>query len=163
KHLTTLAFSEKGSRSQFWAPVSKLEQNGDGFVTSAFKSWVTAANHADSYVSNSRSLNASSPLESTLYLVRKQQEGVAVVSAFDGLGLRGNDSAAVELKNISVAPRDLISDPGAGAKTMLEVVLPWFCIGTAAMANGICLAAVGTTATHLSSSGFEHDGTKLRD
>ena len=24
RHLTTLAFSEKGSRSQFWAPVSKL-------------------------------------------------------------------------------------------------------------------------------------------
>ena len=24
KHLTTLAFSERGSRSQFWAPVSKL-------------------------------------------------------------------------------------------------------------------------------------------
>src|SRR3954471_16909630 len=26
KHLTTLAFSESGSRSQFWAPVSSLEQ-----------------------------------------------------------------------------------------------------------------------------------------
>ena len=28
KHLTTLALSEKGSRSQFWAPVSKLARAG---------------------------------------------------------------------------------------------------------------------------------------
>ncbi|MCG8651216.1 MAG: acyl-CoA/acyl-ACP dehydrogenase, partial [Pirellulales bacterium] len=41
KHLTTLAFSERGSRSQFWAPVSQLREDGHGgFVTSASKSWV---------------------------------------------------------------------------------------------------------------------------
>jgi len=46
---------------------------------------------------------------------------------------------------------------------MLEVILPWFSIGTAAMANGICRAAVAATAAHLSTTGFEHDGTSLRD
>ena len=35
KHLTTLALSEKGSRSVFWIPMSKLEGNGAGFATSA--------------------------------------------------------------------------------------------------------------------------------
>ena len=37
KHLSTLALSEKGSRSQFWAPVSKLTAapSVDGFTTSA--------------------------------------------------------------------------------------------------------------------------------
>src|SRR6202035_4668730 len=49
KHLTTLAFSEKGSRSQFWAPVSKLAERNGTLVTSAQKSWVTSAHHADSY------------------------------------------------------------------------------------------------------------------
>src|SRR5215471_8674807 len=65
KHLTTLAFSEAGSRSQFWAPVSKLEKHNGHFVTSASKSWVTAAGHADSYVSSAQQPNAASPLEST--------------------------------------------------------------------------------------------------
>ncbi len=46
---------------------------------------------------------------------------------------------------------------------MLEVVLPWFAIGTAAMANGLCRAAISATTTHLSEKGFEHTGTKLRD
>src|SRR5215471_8198549 len=35
RHLTTLAFSEKGSRSQFWMPVSRLEQRNGHYVTSA--------------------------------------------------------------------------------------------------------------------------------
>jgi alkylation response protein AidB-like acyl-CoA dehydrogenase len=163
RHLTTLAFSEKGSRSQFWAPVSKMEEQGDGFETSAAKSWVTAAHHADSYVSSGQKPGAASPLESTIYLVRKQANGVKITSGFDGLGLRGNDSAPVTLEGVAVANGDLISKSGEGANTMLQVVLPWFSMGTAAMANGISRAAVTRTAEHLSGTGFEHDGTKLRD
>src|SRR6185503_17286740 len=50
KHLTTLAFSEVGSRSQFWAPLSTAA-DGDGQVhLDARKSWVTSAGEADSYV-----------------------------------------------------------------------------------------------------------------
>jgi alkylation response protein AidB-like acyl-CoA dehydrogenase len=64
KHLTTLAFSEKGSRSQFWAPVSQLERSNGHFVTSASKSWVTAAKHADSFVSSAQIPGAESPLQS---------------------------------------------------------------------------------------------------
>jgi alkylation response protein AidB-like acyl-CoA dehydrogenase len=163
KHLTTLAFSEKGSRSQFWAPVSKLVDRGGALVTNAFKSWVTAANHADSYVSSAQKPGAASPLESTLYLVRKGQKGARVAGTFNGLGLRGNDSAPVSLEDLTVAAADLVTPQGEGAKAMLEIVLPWFNVGTAAMANGLCAASVAATAAHLTEAGFEHQGTKLRD
>jgi alkylation response protein AidB-like acyl-CoA dehydrogenase len=46
---------------------------------------------------------------------------------------------------------------------MLEVILPWFALGTAAMANGLSRAAVAATAGHLAGAGFEHTGEKLRD
>lgn len=163
KHLTTLAFSEKGSRSQFWAPVSKLEAKGDGFVTNAFKSWVTSASRADSYVSSAQKPGAASPMESTVYLARKGAPGLRIAAAFDGLGLRGNDSAPVSIEDHAVSARDLISAQGAGAGTMLEVVLPWFSMGTAAMANGLCRAAVAATATHLAGTGFDHTQSQLRD
>jgi alkylation response protein AidB-like acyl-CoA dehydrogenase len=163
RHLTTLAFSEKGSRSQFWAPVSRLEESNGSYITSASKSWVTAADHADSYVSSAQKPDATSPLESTVYLVRRTSKGVNITSGFDGLGLRGNDSAPVALDRIEVKKSDLISNQGEGANTMLQVVLPWFSIGTAAMANGISRAAVTRTADHLAGTGFDHDGTKLRD
>jgi alkylation response protein AidB-like acyl-CoA dehydrogenase len=163
KHLTTLAFSEAGSRSQFWAPTSKLEQTNGHFTTSASKSWVTAAGHADSYISTAQKPNAASPLESTVYFVRARGSGVNVTGAFNGLGLRGNDSAPVSLESIVVKPGDLISNPGDGPTIILQVVLPWFAVGTAAMANGLCRVAVQRTIEHLTGTGFEHDGSKLRD
>jgi alkylation response protein AidB-like acyl-CoA dehydrogenase len=163
RHLTTLAFSEAGSRSQFWAPISKLEENNGNYVTSASKSWVTAAGHADSYVSTAQKPNATSPLESTVYFIRSDTDGVRVTSSFNGLGLRGNDSAPVSIENVSVAAGDLISAPGEGPKVVLEIVLPWFAIGSAAMANGLCRVALQRTIEHLTSAGFEHSDSRLRD
>jgi len=98
RHLTTLAFSETGSRSQFWAPISKLEESNGDYLTSASKSWVTAASHADSYVSTAQKPEATSPLESTVYFIRTSAEGVRTTSSFNGLGLRGNDSLPVSLE-----------------------------------------------------------------
>jgi alkylation response protein AidB-like acyl-CoA dehydrogenase len=164
RHLTTLAFSETGSRSQFWAPVSRLESDGNGgYTTSASKSWVTSAGHADSYVSSAQRPGAESPLESTIYLVRRGADGVRTTGAFRGLGLRGNDSSPVAIEQLHVSAGELVSAQGEGANTMLQVVLPWFSIGTAAMANGICRAAVDRTAQHMQSTGFAHTGTSLRD
>jgi alkylation response protein AidB-like acyl-CoA dehydrogenase len=162
KHLTTLALSEKGSRSQFWMPVSKLDQTQGGYVTNAFKSWVTSASNADSYVSSAQRPGAQSPLESTCYLVRKGAKGVRVASPFDGMGLRGNDSAPVSIEAHPVLESELLTDHGAGIKMMLEVVLPWFAVGSAAMSNGLCRAAIEATQAHLSTTSFETGGS-LRD
>ena len=68
RHLTTLALSERGSRSQFWAPVSRCERDDGGYCTSAAKSWVTSAAHADSYVASAQAPGATTPLETVLYL-----------------------------------------------------------------------------------------------
>src|SRR4029453_7368143 len=51
RHLSPLAFSEKGSRSHFWAPVSRATASGNGAVSiSAQKSFVTSAGQAGGYV-----------------------------------------------------------------------------------------------------------------
>lgn len=164
QHLSTLAFSERGSRSQFWAPVSVLQPTDSGdYVTSASKSWVTAASHADSYVCSAQQQQAASPLESVLYVLDKNSAGVSVSGSFDGLGLRGNDSAPVNLTNVTVRRESLLTEPGAGSSMMLEIILPWFVVGSSAMANGICRAAIAATQQHLMGSSFSHDDRRLRD
>ena len=66
RHLSTLAFSETGSRSHFWAPLSSAVPAGDGYSVrlDAAKSWVTSAGQADSYVWSCRPLSelASEPV-----------------------------------------------------------------------------------------------------
>jgi alkylation response protein AidB-like acyl-CoA dehydrogenase len=163
RHLTTLALSEKGSRSQFWTPVSRLGQVNGHLAVTAEKSWVTAAGNAHSYVASAQQPDAQSPAESTLFFVRRTDGAVRVRGAFDGLGLRGNDSAPVSFQGLTVSPGDLITAQGAGAAMMLQVILPWFSIGSAAMANGLCRAAVAATAAHLQAGVFEHSSTTLRD
>ena len=50
EHLSTLAFSEAGSRSHFWAPTSTATRADGGVILSAHKSWVTSAAQATAYV-----------------------------------------------------------------------------------------------------------------
>jgi len=158
KHLTTLAFSERGSRSHFWAPISQAQLDGDNVRITAHKSWVTSASHADSYVITTRSHLAKTPLDSTLYFLDSKAPGVRVASKWNGMGLRANDSAAVELENCLIPAERRLTEEGAGFKAKVETVLPLFNLGCAATSLGICRAAVKATSMHLRNSKFEDMG-----
>jgi alkylation response protein AidB-like acyl-CoA dehydrogenase len=163
ERLATLAFSEKGSRSHFWAPTSQARRNGDGRVQiQADKTWVTSASHADVYVVSTQSPDAGAPTESDLYVVERTAPGVDVVGSFDGLGLRGNDSAPVGLDvDVDVAGR--LGDEQAGFGLMMQVVLPWFNLGNAAVSVGLARAALDAATTHVAQARLTHLDSKLAD
>src|ERR1700736_4811376 len=161
RHLSTLAFSEAGSRSHFWAPLSRAHWNGNSVRISAKKSWVTSAGHAHSYVVSALAPEGTGPTHSTLYLVPTGARGLSVAGPWDGLGMRANASAPMTLDDCEVAPGLQLTDDGAGFTAMLEVVLPLFNLGAAAVALGLCRAAVAGTAAHLKSARFEHLGQIL--
>ena len=160
-HLSTLAFSEAGSRSHFWAPVSRARRNGHGVLLSAKKSWVTSAGCAKSYVVSTLAPEGKGPTDSTLYLVPAGISGLSVEGAWDGMGLRANASAPMNLKDCEVPPELQLSDDGHGFQAMLDVSLPPFNLGSAAVSLGLCRAAVAATATHLRNARFEHLGQSL--
>jgi alkylation response protein AidB-like acyl-CoA dehydrogenase len=161
RHLSTLAFSEAGSRSHFWAPVSRAHRNGNGVRISAKKSWVTSAGHAQSYVVSSLAPEGMGPTDSTLYVLPAETRGLSVVAPWDGLGLRANASAPIALEDCPIPSHFQLTDDGAGFQAMLNVVLPLFSLGTAAVALGLCRAAVAGTTAHLKSAKFEHLGQSL--
>jgi len=113
--LTTLALSETGSRSHFWAPVSQAEVDGDTIRLKVRKSWVTSADHADVYVVSSLTPPSLAPSEgaSDLYVVDAATEGVAVAGTWHGMGLRGNASAPMTF-DLPVPQSDRLGAPGAG-------------------------------------------------
>jgi alkylation response protein AidB-like acyl-CoA dehydrogenase len=161
KHLSTLAFSEAGSRSHFWAPVSRAKRNGAGVHLTAKKSWVTSAGHAQTYVVSALAPEGRGPTDSTLYLCASGAPGLSVAGPWDGLGMRANASAPMILEDCEIAPDLQLTDDGAGFKAMLEVVLPLFNLGASAVALGLCRAAVAGTAAHLNGARFEHLGQTL--
>src|SRR5688572_10204256 len=133
KHLSTLAFSEAGSRSHFWAPVSKAStQNGHARLNAA-KSFVTSAGQADGYVVSTLDAASTQPFESTIYLVLRDDPGVTISGAWRGAGLRGNASAPMRFADVEVDADRTLTAPGKGLDMMLGVVLPLFQVGIAAV------------------------------
>jgi len=161
RHLSTLAFSEAGSRSHFWAPVSRAQRNGDGVHITAKKSWVTSAGHAQSYVVSALAPEGAGVTDSTLYLVVAGTRGLSVAGPWDGLGLRANASAPIALDDCQVPSDFQLTEDSGGFPVMLNVVLPLFNLGTSAVALGLCRTAVSETASHLKNAKFEHLGQSL--
>jgi len=159
--LSTLAFSEAGSRSHFWTPVSRARRNGAGVHITAKKSWVTSAGHAHCYVVSSLAPDGTSATDSSLYLVPAQTAGLSVAGAWDGLGLRANASAPMMLEDCDIPPESQLTEDGAGFQAMMQTVLPLFNLGSSAVALGLCRATVAATAAHLKSARFEHLGQTL--
>jgi alkylation response protein AidB-like acyl-CoA dehydrogenase len=154
-HLTTLAFSEAGSRSHFWAPLGTAVPAGDGVRLDATKSWVTSAAEADSYVWSSQPLAAGAgPM--TLWLVATTTPGLTRPSGFDGLGLRGNGSTPVIATDVVVARTAILGADGGGLDTALGMVLPPFLVLSAAFSLGLMEAVVAEAVAHLSATRLAH-------
>jgi alkylation response protein AidB-like acyl-CoA dehydrogenase len=161
RHLSTLAFSEFGSRSHFWAPLSTAKADGGDVRLDAQKSWVTAAGEADSYIWSSQPLEAEGPM--TLWVVPGSAEGLTVAGTFDGLGLRGNASSPMTAEGLRVPRSAMIGTDGAGLDLALAAVLPVFLICNASMSAGLMRRLAEETAEHLQHTHLQHLGQSLAE
>ncbi len=158
QHLSTLAFSEAGTRSHFWASqaTARPAGDGDGVLIDAKKSWVTAAADADSYVWSTRPLDPAAEGPMTLWLVRRSTDGLVQPSGFDGLGLRGNGSTPVTATAARVSRNDMLGPDGGGFDLSLAEILPWFLVLSGAFCAGLTEAVTAETGRHITSTRLEH-------
>lgn len=162
EHVSTLAFSEVGSRSHFWAPLSSATaESADTIRLDASKSWVTSAGEADSYVWSSRPVAADGPM--TLWLVPSDTAGLTVKGSFDGLGLRGNASNPVTADGALVPAGAMLGPDGAGLDIALAVVLPTFLLLNSAFSLGVMEALTAEAQAHLSRTRLAHLGITLAE
>lgn len=163
EHLTTIAFSEKGTRSHFWAQSSRAEADGSGVRFDADKSWVTAAEHADSYVTAVGAPGSDDPLVTEIYLVDPATPGIEIAGPFDGMGMRGNGSSPVAFRRVHVEADRRLGAAQGGLDVMLTATLPWFVLGCASCCVGLSGAAIELAAAHVATSRLEHEGSALAD
>jgi isovaleryl-CoA dehydrogenase len=154
RHLSTLAFSEAGSRSHFWAPMGTATGVDGNVHLDAHKSWVTSAAHADSYVWSSRPMAADGPM--TMWLVPARTLGLSQPAGFDGLGLRGNGSTPVQASDVTLPGTAMLGADGAGLDLALTLVLPTFQVLSAAFSLGLMEAVTAETAAYLTASRLAH-------
>lgn len=161
RHLTTLAYSDRGSRGHFWAQVSHAVEDRGDVVVDADKTWATSAGHADSYVLAVGAPNTDDPLSTELYLVPADAPGVTIPGHFDGLGMRGNASAPLQARGLRLTPRQRLGGERSGFALMMTATLPWFTLGSAACSVGIAAAALDAAIAHATRSRLDHAAASL--
>ena len=79
-------------------------------------------------------------MESTLYLVDANNPGLKALGSWTGMGLRGNSSSPMVFHCV-VEESTRLTKEGGGFQAMMEIVLPWFQVGCAAVSLGVAKAA----------------------
>jgi alkylation response protein AidB-like acyl-CoA dehydrogenase len=154
--LGTLAFSERGTGAHFYAPELRAERRDGSVSVSGRKAFVTSGGHADVMLvllqSDGEGLDC--------YAVEKGAAGVSFDGRWEGLGMRGNSSIAVEFHDVALDGDARIGEAGAGVGLVFGVVAPTFLVGLAAVNLGIAQAAVSTAVEHAKSRRYA-DGSLL--
>jgi isovaleryl-CoA dehydrogenase len=154
--LGTLAFSERGTGAHFYAPELRAERRDGTVRVSGRKAFVTSGGHADAMLvllqGEGEGLDC--------YVVRRDDPGVRFEGRWEGLGMRGNSSIAVELEDVVLDGDARIGEAGGGADLVFGVVAPTFLVGLAAVNIGIAQAALSCALEHAKSRRYP-DGSSL--
>lgn len=159
RHLSTLAWSDSGSRSHFWAPVGSARRDGERILLDGSKSMVTSAAEANSYIWSTRPLDAAGA--STLWLVDSRDAGISQPKRFEGMGLRGNASSPLTATNLTASA--MLGADGGGFDIMIGTVLPVFATLIASCSVGIMDASIESACAHVGGNRLEHLGSTLAD
>jgi isovaleryl-CoA dehydrogenase len=145
--LGTLAFSERGTGAHFYAPELRVARDGQGVARiSGRKSFVTSGGHARHHlvlVAGAEEGGADA------YLIERDRPGVRFDGAWDGLGMHGNSSVAMELTDVVVSEDDRVGEPGGALGLVFTAVAPAFLVGLAAVNAGIAAAALAAATEHV--------------
>jgi len=161
RHLSTLAFSETGSRSHFWAPLGTATAVAGKVRLDGHKSMITSADEADSYIWSSQPLAAEGT--STLWLVPGKAAGLKVQGKFEGLGLRGNASSPILAEGVLVEESARLGKDGGGFDIMMGTVVPYFNLMTAAVSLGNMESGLSKAIAHVTATRHQHLGQSIAD
>lgn len=160
KHLTTLALSETGTGSHFFIAETHLAREGDTFLVTGEKQFVTNGSHADSYVVSTRASSAAAEGDFSCLVVEAGTPGIEWGDPWAGFGMRGNDSRRMRL-NARVPATNLLGNEGDQVWYVFEVVAPYFLIAMAATYVGIAKAALASATQHLKERRHSHSAAPL--
>ncbi|MFN2606984.1 MAG: acyl-CoA dehydrogenase family protein [Acidimicrobiales bacterium] len=162
QHVTTLALSEPGSGSNFWLPDTVLGRTDTGFLVSGRKTFVTSGGHADSYVVSTVAADPSAPPgEFSCVVVPGDARGLSWGEPWRGIGMRGNSSQSLPLRDVALPAHALLGEEGEQMWYVFNVIAPFFLSAMAGTYLGIAVGALDDARLHLLERRYSHDGSRL--
>ncbi|HSW30977.1 MAG TPA: acyl-CoA dehydrogenase [Longimicrobiales bacterium] len=116
------ALSEAGSGSDAFALATRATPDGDGWVLSGRKLWITNAKEAGLFLVFATVSPDDGYRGITAFLVEKGTQGFTVGKKEDKLGIRASSTCELLLDDVRVGPDQVLGEVGKGYKVAIETL-----------------------------------------
>ena len=118
EHVGALAMSEAGAGSDVVSMRLQARAQGDRYVLSGSKFWITNAPHADTLVVYARTGTGTSDI--TAFIVERTMRGFHAAKALNKMGMRGSDTAELVFEDCEVPLDNVLGKPGGGLAVLMS-------------------------------------------
>ena len=161
KHVTTLSLSEPGTGAHFYISSTQLTADGNDYVVSGVKHFVTSGGHADSYVVSTMASQEAAEGEFSCVILDRDTPGVRWSGEWNGLGMRGNSAITMNLEDARVSRRNLLGAEGEQIWYVFEIIAPYFLVAMAGTYLGIAQAALDYAVAYVKARSYSAIGSSL--
>jgi len=158
KNFGAFAISEANAGSDPGASLTKADRNGDNFILSGEKMWITNGLTARWFVTLARTLPGEGKAGLSLLMVDGDSNGIDRAPIHGKMGIRGSETAVIAFDGVVVPTTHLLGEEGAGLSASLAA-LDGGRIGIAAQAAGIAQACLDEMISYAHER--EQFGTKI--
>jgi len=116
------ALSEAGSGSDAFALQCRAAQDGDDWILSGTKLWITNGAEADLFIVFATVDPDAGYKGITAFLVEREYEGFSVGKKEDKLGIRASSTTELILQEVRVPPENVLGEVGKGYKVAIETL-----------------------------------------
>jgi alkylation response protein AidB-like acyl-CoA dehydrogenase len=116
------ALSEAGSGSDAFALTTRAVEDGDAFVLSGRKLWITSGNEAGIFIVFATLDPAAGYRGITAFVVERGFSGFTVGKKEDKLGIRASSTCELLFDDCRVPRANLLGEPGKGYKVAIETL-----------------------------------------
>ncbi|HEX7063261.1 MAG TPA: acyl-CoA dehydrogenase family protein, partial [Woeseiaceae bacterium] len=120
EHVGALAMSETGAGSDVMSMRTRAVRQGDDWVLTGSKMWITNAPEADVVVLYANTAGEGDDARLSAFIVEPRMPGYSRAQKLDKLGMRGSDTGEVVLDNCLVPGGNLLGREGQGAAILMS-------------------------------------------
>ena len=141
KAVGAYALSEVGSGSDAFSLTSRATRDGDSYILTGQKAWITNAFEADIFIVFANENRSAGHRGITAFLVERSTPGLSIGKKEDKLGIRASSTCQVILEECRVPTLNILGKPGEGYKVAIETLNEGR-IGIAAQMVGLAQGAL---------------------
>jgi short-chain 2-methylacyl-CoA dehydrogenase len=138
----SFALSEAGAGSDAFALTTRASRQGDDYVITGRKMWITNAAEAGLYLVFANVNPEAGHRGITCFLIERTNPGLHVGKKEDKLGIRASSTCELILEDCRIPAEDMLGDPGQGYKIAIETLNEGR-IGIGAQMTGLAAGALG--------------------